>query len=229
MSNPAPGVVFVAGHDGRVYRRDQSGWRVSLATSAPLRGLWMASANDGFVVADSGTVLRFNGTTWSRLTYVAGLGGAWGTSASNVFFWTHDGVFRFDGVNFTRQSIGDGNRFYPSAVFGRSENDVYAMDFGHYCGIYGSSGGGRELYRFDGTNWSRITWDFGSLTPCFSAAWGRPGTPIFLAGPGYVAYVRDNSEAVRFIRRSTPCHQSLLLLRLWLERTDLSDGLICDL
>lgn len=59
-----------------------SGW-----TGLPLRGVWGSSGNDVFAVGDAGTILHYNGFTWSAVSSgtTRNLAGVWVSPGRNAF------------------------------------------------------------------------------------------------------------------------------------------------
>ena len=61
-------------------------WTVEVPAAPPLYDVWAVSSTDVFAVGESGTILHYDGTSWSpreRLP-VPDLQGFWGTSAGDV-------------------------------------------------------------------------------------------------------------------------------------------------
>lgn len=116
------------------------------ARSYSLRGVWGSSATNVFAVGDSGVVLRYNGTTWTRMTtpVTAPLTDVWGSGASDVYATTAAGqLIRYNGTAWSVVAAVQA----PGAlwgVWGTAANNVYA------------AGDGGMLYRWDGANWQRI-------------------------------------------------------------------------
>ena len=60
---------------------------MSSGTSEYLFGVWGSDGDDVFVVGDSGTILHYNGSSWSEMDCPTSksLYGVWGSSGSDVF------------------------------------------------------------------------------------------------------------------------------------------------
>jgi hypothetical protein len=70
-------------------------------TGRRLRSIWGSSAQDVFVVGDSGVVLRFDGAAWRPQTAptTRDLRGVWGRGPTEVYAVGDSGtVLRYDGV-----------------------------------------------------------------------------------------------------------------------------------
>jgi hypothetical protein len=82
--------VFVVGYPG-ISVQDHSGWRpmeVPIGTrTAYFSSVWGSSSSDVFAVGNSGTILHYDGSTWSAMTSgtTSFLSGVWGSSATDVF------------------------------------------------------------------------------------------------------------------------------------------------
>lgn len=116
------------------------------ALSYSLRGVWGSGAGNVFAVGDSGVVLRYNGTSWARMTTgtTAQLTDVWGSGASDVYATTATGrLVRFNGTSW---SFVAGVQA-PGAlwsVWGTSATNIYAV------------GDGGILFRYNGSSWQRI-------------------------------------------------------------------------
>jgi hypothetical protein len=117
-------------------------------TTETLRDVWMASATEAFAVGDAGTLLHWDGTTWTSMTAPGDpwegipLTGIWGSSATNVFVVGQGGLLlRYDGTAWTAgylDVLGD-----LTDVWGSLPTNVFiTMD----------SRGGQILHRC-GTGW----------------------------------------------------------------------------
>ena len=65
------------------------GWTLQnpLPTGNTLSGVWGSSSNDVFTVGYNGTILHYDGNSWSTMNSntSASIVGIWGSSSSNVF------------------------------------------------------------------------------------------------------------------------------------------------
>ena len=86
-------------------------------------GVWGSTAGDVFTVGDYGSILHYNGTTWT-LQYAcysascpSELDGVWGSSASDVFAVGQAGyILHYDGTTWSAQT--NGATSYLWAVWG---------------------------------------------------------------------------------------------------------------
>jgi hypothetical protein len=115
--------------------------------SGMLNGVWGSSGSDVFVVGwpdDSGpwpvydpTILHYDGTSWSAMSWSGHLNGVWGSSGSDVFaVGTGGGILHYDGSDWKLMNIGTTHGL--GGVWGSSGSDVFAVgDYGtilHYGG-----------------------------------------------------------------------------------------------
>ena len=77
-----------------------------------LYGLWGSSGSNVFAVGDAGTILHYDGSSWSAMSSgtADGLMGVWGSSGSNVFAVGSGGTIRhYDGSSWSAMSSGTTN------------------------------------------------------------------------------------------------------------------------
>lgn len=184
--------VWGVGEKGELVRWDGSAWtlfRYDGTSVAPrplgdfnvpasaftLRGVWGSSASNVFAVGDSGVVLRFNGTSWTRMTTgtTAQLNDVWGSGASDVYAVTATGrLMRFNGTSWSFVS-GVQAPGALRAVWGSASNNVYAV------------GDGGIMYRYNGSSWSRIRLPTREV---LYAVWGSGASNVYAAGGGGALY-----------------------------------------
>jgi hypothetical protein len=162
-------------------------WTASNPTSMQLLDVWGSSESDVFAVGDQGTILHYDGSSWTSMTSPAavgtcGISGVWGTSPTNVFatvggYSGCSSVLHYDGylwsVVLTLPEPGDNEFPALNDVWGSGPSDVYAAG---YDGL---------LAHFNGSTWSTtyLLDEGGSIHPLY-AIWGSAGTDVFIAG-GY--------------------------------------------
>jgi hypothetical protein len=161
-----------------------------------------------FAVGDTGTILHYNGTSWSAMSSgtVQPLYGVWGSAGNDVYAVGGGGIMlHYDGSTWSYINSGTINTLY--GVWGNSANDVFAVgDTGtilHYngtswsamssgtihtlYGVWGSTGndvyavgGEGDFLRYNGSTWS---WGlaFGSAYIVYSV-WGSSKNEVFIAG-----------------------------------------------
>lgn len=190
--------VWAVGDKGEMVRYDGTSWSLfrydgTSVSSAPLsnfatparsytlRGVWGSSASNVFAVGDSGVVLRYNGTSWSRMTTgtTAQLNRVWGSGASDVYAATATGrLLRYNGTAWSFVS-GVQAAGALASVWGTAANNVYAV---------GAEG---TVFRYNGTTWSRIR--LPTRQPLY-AVWGSGASNVFVGGGDGALYRYDGTN-----------------------------------
>ncbi|MCK4389834.1 MAG: chitobiase/beta-hexosaminidase C-terminal domain-containing protein [Desulfobacterales bacterium] len=152
-------------------------WQNPLPQGNTLNGIWGSSGNKVFAVGDSGTILHYDGSHWSRMssgTY-AGLNAVWGSSRSDVFAVGGYGtILHYDGSEWSEMSNPlTGSETILLGVWGSSGSDVFAV--GGY--VYGAFSG--TILHYDGSEWSEMST---STTDWLKAVWGSSGSDVFAVG-----------------------------------------------
>jgi hypothetical protein len=126
---------------GKVVSSDYWTWQNPLPTGNALYGLWGSSSTDVFAVGQHGTILHYDGSSWSGMqsgttNYLAGVSG---NSASNVYAVGEAGtILHYDGSGWSLTSIGANGL---AAVWcSPSTPDVFIV------------GGNGAILHFDGTS-----------------------------------------------------------------------------
>ena len=112
-----------------------------------LESVWGSSATDVFAVGDIGTILHYDGNTWSGQASGSTnwLYGVWGSSATDVLaVGEGETILHFDGNTWSGQASGTGVGLW--GVWGSSATDVFAV------GGNGGIGQGTILH-YDGDTW----------------------------------------------------------------------------
>jgi hypothetical protein len=146
------GSIFAAGEYAKIFRLAGSNWVMAhdggadvLATPT-LRGLWMLAANDGFASGAAGTLLRYNGATWTAVTGLPGitnqnLNRIWASGVDDVWVVGQFGVvLHYDGATWSRRDYtGVVNSLW--GVWGTGTGEVYvAGSFGTLAHWQGDGG-----------------------------------------------------------------------------------------
>ncbi len=121
-----------------------------------------------FAVGDAGTILRYDGATWTTITIEISenLRDIWGSSVPEIFAVGDAGVIlRFDGTVWNLMSGGTSESLY--GVWGSSGTDVFAV---------GNAG---TILHYDGTLWQPM--NSGTENALYSI-WGYIGSDIFAVG-----------------------------------------------
>jgi hypothetical protein len=148
-------------------------------TSNQLNSVWQDAANDVFAVGLNGTVLHYDGTTWSALalnqpTYQ--LRSVFGTSSTDVWMVGDGGVtVHYNGSTFTTVST-------PSAanlkgVWEANSTNIYAVGGANPVVLSGIA-----LFQSrNGTTWTALPTPHG-VTDTVRAIWGADSAHIFVVG-----------------------------------------------
>jgi hypothetical protein len=160
--------VFAAG-DGGVIHYDGVGWRQTLGETS-LRGIWGTTPSSVFAVGDEGTVVRYDGETWTEVDSgtTSNLRGVWGSSPSEVFAVGDNGtVLRYQYGAVTLTSVTGNSNLH--GVWGSSPSDVFAV---------GDSG---IVVRYDGAEWAPMS---SGTVISLRGVWGSSPSDVFAAGEG---------------------------------------------
>jgi len=90
-------------------------WQNPLPQGNHLRGVWGRSGSDVFAVGDDGTILHYNGTSWSSMDSGTSehLNGVWGHSGSDVFAVGNGGaILHYDGTSWSYMFSGTSEDLY---------------------------------------------------------------------------------------------------------------------
>jgi len=178
-------VGYQSGTGAAVLHWDGTAWSSrGSPTSYGLSAIWGTSASDVYAVASTlafngaGTLMHFDGASWTVLNSVVSLASVWGASASAVFVvgFTVDNVghptamlpkaLRWDGAQWRTDSMPS----TAGGVWGTSASNVYAV----------GSGGG--ILRWNGARWGGGGAPVGAQD--LKAAWGASPAEVFAVGAG---------------------------------------------
>src|SRR5690242_378390 len=137
-------------------------------TTSTFTGIWGATANAVYAVAQEGSIWRFNGTTWKDLPSGGfnGLLGIWGSDTNDIYAVGGNGdILHYDGRSWLKETSGTLNGL--AGVSGSSSSDIYAVGDVH------------TILHFNGTAWSAMA---NSSTQNFSSVWVATNTAIFATG-----------------------------------------------
>jgi len=180
-------------------------------------------------VGEAGTILHYNGSTWSALSSATSypLVGVWGSSSSDVFaVGEHGAILHYDGSTWNAMSSGTSEHLY--GVWGGSSSDVFAVGWWgtilHYdgstwsamdsgtsndlYGVWGSSssdifavGWHGTILHYDGSTWSAMS--CGTSNP-LRGVWGSSSSDVFAAGwGGTILHYREAAVTAVYISPSS--------------------------
>ncbi len=164
----------------------------SLTTGTRLNDVWASGTSDVYVVGDTGLVLHFDGSTWSRVTGVSdyGLLTVSGSSPSHVIVGGYGGrSVRFDGTSWALVPN-------PSGYSG-SFNEVHVLSPSFALAAMGGSSMEQNVLVYDGSGWTRhpeFIW-YGStahpkLCPIFEHAWAVSPSTYWVVSTCYPTLVK---------------------------------------
>ncbi|HSY81420.1 MAG TPA: hypothetical protein VK807_06645 [Gemmatimonadaceae bacterium] len=143
-------------------------------TGNQLTAVWQDSTDDVFAVGLNGTVLHYNGTTWSALplnqpTYQ--LRAVYGTSSSDVWMVGDGGVtVHYNGSTFTTVSTGLATPPNLKGVWEANSKNIYAV-----------GGAITVLQSRNATSWTAVATPHG-VVDTLRAVWGADSAHVFAVG-----------------------------------------------
>jgi len=161
-------------------------WRPKkTSTNDDLHAVWGSGPTDVFGVGDNGTVLHFNGLTWTQQQTGApvNLRGVWGTGPKDVFAVGDKGtIVHYDGIKWA--TIGTGTSVDLYAVWGMNAKDVYAV---------GDNG---TVLHYDGVGWAN--WSNSVIGASnLRGVWGRSPTEVCVVGLARTLFRSDGATWVQ--------------------------------
>jgi hypothetical protein len=164
-----------------------------------LSGIWGSSATDVFAVGMSGSILHYDGSTWTTMTNESGyyLYGVWGTSASDVFAVGSRGIIlHYNGRTWTKMDSGTSQTINsvwcssPSDVLAVAWNSLYYLD--------------SNILRYDGSSWNVGT---SGTTASLDCVWGNSSSDVFAVGGGgtILHWGQDEDPTTAKIASVNPC------------------------
>ena len=146
---------------------------VDIGTTRPINGLWGTSGADIHAVGDGGTLLHYDGQSWTTMNTPASgnLNGIWGASESDVYAVGNQALLHYDGVAWT-------DALQPPSY---PLDTVYALN-----GVWGSGatnvfavGANGVILHYDGMEWRSM--DSG-VSETLYGIWGAAGDNVFAVG-----------------------------------------------
>jgi hypothetical protein len=173
ISNTTPASVPTSVKTGNTYS-----WKLAnLGSNQPvwLWNVWGSSPSDVFAVSAVGSILHFDGKTWSSSGSTGQIPMAlWGSSSSDIFaVGVTNGIgdaniLHYDGKAWTSMASGTSNNLL--SVWGKSSSDVFAV---------GTRG---TITHYDGKKWSTMTSPNTGSAYDLHAIWGSSSSDIFAVG-----------------------------------------------
>lgn len=156
----------------------------------PFFAVWGSSSEDVFAVGGSGTILHYDGTNWTPMTWGGEFGfeGVWGSSSRNVYaVGGADGfgiafgiILHYDGACW--RQVFSTTDYQFTDVWGSSSADVYAT----------TSRG--PILHFDGKSWKSMRLESGTIAADgASGVWGTGTDDVFVVNAGIVWHFDGSS------------------------------------
>lgn len=159
---------------------------VTSPTTEELRSVWCATASACFAVGVGGSVLRWDGTSWTISTTAppgsSGMYGVWGLGPYDVFAVGSEAggstvILRYDGATWTPMTSNSTAALF--AVWGSSPTDVLAV------------GSGGTILHYDGVTWTPQT---SPTADALRAIYGTSTADVFAAGDAGAMHRRNTAS-----------------------------------
>jgi len=199
---------------------------MSSGTTYRLNGVWGSSSSDVFAVGDGGTILHYNGDSWSSMASgtTHRLYDVWSSSSSDVFAVGDGGIIlHYNGTAWS--SMSSGTTYHLHDVWGGSASDVFAVgDYGtilHYNGDSWSSVGSGTTYHLNGVCRSSafdvfVIGDCGTILHATRPAPAQAGTYSFSIDVGSMHFAGEKAEFyVLSTYNGTPADATIALVNLY--------------
>jgi hypothetical protein len=158
---------------------------ITTTVSADLWDIWGSSAGNIYAIGDQGTLLHYNGVSWSStadtLTFQS-LNAIWGNNPDDIFVVGDFGtILHFDGTSWAFQDSHTNVHLFD--VWGVNGSDMYAVGF---------SG---TILHYDGTSW---TVEESNTESDLLAVWGVVDRQL----PGYIIWAAGGDRIL--LRKTYP-------------------------
>ncbi len=144
------------------------------STDSALYDIWGSSRENIFAVGENGTILRYNGFSWSHSASgtTLQLSGIWGSAADDIYAVGDKAtLLHYDGVRWSPVAhplSGTGFPLYD--VWGSSAADVFVVGFG-------------AILHYNGTAWVRMNINTAGedwSSAAFKSVWGSSGADVYV-------------------------------------------------
>src|SRR5690348_7947253 len=208
-------------------------------TTSTFTGIWGATANAVYAVAQEGSIWRFDGTSWKDLPSGGfnGLNGIWGSDTNDIYAVGGNGdVLHYDGRSWLKENslptsglagvsgssstyvyaVGNSGAIFHddgtrwTTLSSTATQNVAAVWLATTSAVYARGSAG-ELWKYNGTSWSKLG---GLVSPadCFSV-WASSATDVYAACAGGVLLHSDGSTVSTIDTSKT--HTSSPLNAVW--------------
>lgn len=157
-----------------------------------ISNLWANSANDIWGVGASGTVVHYDGTSWTKVTGVGttkDLIGVWASSPTDVWAVGAAGyITHYNGS--TWASSSNGAVYTLNGIYGLGPNNIWTV------GSNDILGGRPEVWRWNGSSWTSLDPGYnGSL----NGVWASSSTDVYACGDAGIIFHYTGSGWTRTI------------------------------
>jgi hypothetical protein len=176
-SNSIPSIIPVENTSGS--------WSVqyTLPEKIYLNGIWGTSPNNVYAAGENGTLLHYDGKTWTKMETgtPSYLSVVWGSSENDVFVVgiqaRNQGIIlHYDGINWSTLNIS-----VPSlnAIWGTSSSDIFAVGSEPNTDITNRG----VILHYDGKTWNKMNADFDlKIDSSLRSIWGSSSSDVFAVG-----------------------------------------------
>ena len=128
-------------------------------TEHNLRAVWSVDKNDVFAVGESGTILHYDGNSWTamRSGTTESLSAIWGSSSKDVFAVGHNTILHYNGRGWANISSNASTGDF-TGIWGSGSNDVF---------VVGQNG---KILHYDGDHWTVMSNDTRDTLVVFGGA-----------------------------------------------------------
>jgi hypothetical protein len=188
---------FVGNATYWVGHADLSG--TSMPSDETMQGVWGSSTDNVFIVGNTGTILHYNGSSWSSQTSGTSrnLRGVWGADSTHVWaVGASSDIRKHDGTSWSGQTRSDGRTEQLNGVWGSSATNVWVVGDDYYTG----SGGSRRYYYTllhtadGGSTWTNASSSYTSARQDLNAVWGTASSNVIAVGDGGTILRYDGSN-----------------------------------
>ncbi len=170
----------------------------TLPTTQTYQGIWGSSSSDIFVVGLGGSVLHYDGSSWS--TQASGTGSdlkcVWGTASNDLWAAGANSAIRKYTGSWSSQSRADGRSEQLNDIWGSSSSDVWIVGDGYSTGWWSTTRYYTLLHTTDGgATWSYAGGPTGlSSNVNLNGIWGSAANDIWAVGSGGTIRHYDGSN-----------------------------------
>jgi len=163
-----------------IERWDGVMWSAYTIDAAALTSVWGSGPSDVFAVGEAGTILHFDGTTWTPTSRGLPDGAPsrsaqaiWSAGPNDVWIAGDGAILRWDGT-VARTSLSAPHTF--EGLWGSGPSDVWAVGSAHFPFMQSAA------KRWDGSAWIDMPLTLPSESHVLHAVWGTSSSNVFAVG-----------------------------------------------